>query len=382
MKYIGYFWLAGLIGALIQNQSCAAEPLMDTSLFVTARIGAMNSVKMGNFAQALKGEELALQIAQDQYGPTSLSLVPILNDKGVLQWSLAQYRDSEEDFKWGLALLEKNLGPDDPKVADSLDLLAALYIDLNRLEEAQLLEKRALALRAGVRPPNLEALSHSQDLLGRIELGLKKDAQAQTLFQEAQKNPEKFSKPDSSFSIDLWRDLAQAYSAEQNFPAAQSCLEKALETAQRNFAANSAEVADGMMALADFYRGHGPTEKSRSLYESALKIVRQFVGTNYDYEALPNMKRLARAYQAVGGTKSSGDFWGKIVQAEKSVFGSQHPRVALDLLQSAEVESALGQKGKAKADLKESLSILEHFFQEDHPLVVQAKGLLEELSKK
>lgn len=355
--------------------------MMDISLFVTARMGAVNSLKGGNFVQALKGEELALKIAQDQYGPTSLSLVPILEDKGTLEWHLAQYREAEQDFKWALALLERNRGPEDPQLANSLDLLAALYMDLNRLEEARLLVKRSHALREAKASGDSPALARSQELWGRIELGLQDGPQALTLFQAAQKNLGKASKPDPALSISLWGDLAQAYTLQHDLPQAGSCWEKALETAQKYFAADSAQVADGILDLAQFDRNHGPADKSGPLFDSALKIARQFVGTNYDEAALPHMKRLARAYEGTGDLKSALDMWKKIVKTEKTVWGARHPLVALDLEALAEIELQFGQKGGAQADLKESLTILRSFFPEEHPLVLRAKGLSAQISK-
>jgi hypothetical protein len=44
--------------------------------------------------------------------------------------------------------MEKALGPDHPNVALSLENLAALYRATNRVKEAEVLEKRAAAIRA------------------------------------------------------------------------------------------------------------------------------------------------------------------------------------------------------------------------------------------
>jgi hypothetical protein len=44
--------------------------------------------------------------------------------------------------------LEKALGPDHPHVAASLENMAALYRKTNRVKEAEVLEKRAAAIRA------------------------------------------------------------------------------------------------------------------------------------------------------------------------------------------------------------------------------------------
>lgn len=370
-----------LLGMVIPCAVWAAEPMMDISLLETSRMGAVNAVKTGDFAQALQGEEQALKIAQDQFGPTSLSLVPILEDKGVLQWRLARYGEAEQTLKWCLALMEKNLGPGDPKLADPLDLLAALYLDVNRLEEALLLGKRALALRGAGLPEDCQALANSQELLGRIELASKHAGQALALFQKARDILEKLPKPDPAVSIHLWKDLAQASFAQQNLAQTRTCLEKAVATAQQDFSPDSPQAADGMLDLANFDRGHGSADKSRGLDESALAIARKFVGTNYDYQALPDMKRLARALTATGDTLSAEGLWKKIIQTETAVFGPEHPRVAQDFIGLAETEMAPKGKEKAKSDLQKSLAILGHCFQEDHPLVLQTQALLKELSK-
>ncbi len=366
---------------LIPSVVWGAEPMMDIGLLETSRIGAVNAAKTGGFAQALRGEEQALKIAQDQFGPTSLSLVPILEDQGVLQWHLARYGEAEETLKWALALREKNLGPDDPQLAGSLDLLAALYGEMNRWEEARPLEKRALALRQAGASGDSRAISNSQELLGRVELALKNTGQALALFQQAQECLEKLSKPDPAASVNLWKDLARTFLARQNLPQAQACLEKALGADRKGFAPDSPQVADGMLDLADFDRGHGPADKSRALDDSALAIAKKFVGTNDDYQALPHMKRLARAYAAIGDGSSAGDLWKKVVQTETAVFGPEHPKVALDLAHLAEVELGLNRKEKAKKDLQKALLILKHSFQEDHPLVLETQGLLEETSE-
>ncbi len=176
-------------------------------------------------------------------------------------------------------------------------------------------------------------------------------------------------------------DLAHAFWAQQNGPKTRACLEKALATAQKGFTPDSPQVADGMLDLADFDRGHGSADQSRVLDESALAIAKKFVGTNDDYQALPHMKRLARALSSTGNASSAGDLWKKILKTETTVLGPEHPRVALDLDHLAEVELGLNRKEKARNDLQKSLSILKHSFQEDHPLVLQTQGLLEEMSK-
>ena len=365
----------GLLGAVVPGRLTAAEPMMDTSALTEFRGGSLNAANQGRFDQALKSEQTALRIAQDQYGPTSLSLVPILNDVAVLQWLLAEYRDAEESLKWGLALVEKNLGPDDPQVAGSLDLLAGLYGDEGRLLEAEGLEKRALVLRQALRPADPLALARTQDQLGQVELGLKNQPQALELFLEAQKNHGKAGQPDPDFSIHLWKHLALAYSAGMDSAQAQSCLEKALETAEKNLKPGTPGRTGALEDLADFYLAQDQPDKAKPLWESALASAGPRVGGECDVLTIPYFKGLARAEEALGDRSKARELWLKILQADRTAFGGRHPRVALDLMALAGLERKLGREGKAREDLKESLSILKDLFSKDHPLVLEAVSL-------
>ena len=49
--------------------------------------------------------------------------------------------------KKAIALAERNVGPDHPDVATSLENLAALYREMKRTKEAEALEQRAARIR-------------------------------------------------------------------------------------------------------------------------------------------------------------------------------------------------------------------------------------------
>ena len=361
--------------------SHAAEPMMDNPVLDTSRVGAFNSARDGGFAGALKAEEEALKIAGDKYGNLHPALVPILDDLGTLHRTLADYPQSEMNYKWGLALLEKNFGADDPRVADSLDLLAALYRDLNRLSEAELILKRSLSLREKNKREIPRALAQTLGLLGRVEQGRGNLPAALALFLRAQECLDKDPKPDTLQLISLSNDLAEIRGEEKNDSQAEACLEKSLAIAKNKFSTAGIEVTDAMLKLADFYHARHQDEKAGPLYVEALKISQSLVGTYYDYPALPYMKKLARAYQRAGNFEKAGDLWQKSLQTEIKVFGPQHPRIALGLINLAEVKADVKRNAKARQDLQQSLGILKNFFPGDHPLVVLVQEKLEKLSR-
>src|SRR5579872_1332120 len=125
-----------------------AERMMDSvDTFSVARNAAYMRIKDGDFAGALSAEEKALRSAEDRFGKLHPSIVPVLNDVAVIHRYLGHYAQAETDFKWGLAIREKTLGPDDPLVAESLSHLAALYDDWGRWQEGEFFAQRALTIR-------------------------------------------------------------------------------------------------------------------------------------------------------------------------------------------------------------------------------------------
>ncbi len=361
--------------------SVALGPVIDGAVYDASRGGAMEWLKEGEFLKAEQAEEKALKIAEEYQGPLHPDLISLYDDLGTLHRYMARYAEAEKEYQWGLALLGRNFGPGDPRAADSLEMLAALYADQARWEEAEWAARRALALRQAHPPQDPVFMAQSLELSGRIALGRGQASQAADLFRQALEWLGKSTQAPPGFSGTLGNDLAQALELVGDLPGAQDCLEKALDGAQKEFPGR-VEAADGMERLADFYRLKlRQPEKAAPLYSSAFKIYRGLVGTYFGYSSLPYMEKLAEAYEATGDGKASEKLWSQCLGVEKGVYGPQHPQVALGLIQLAETESGLKEYGRARENLKQSLAILRLFFGENHPLVLRADALLQKLPK-
>ncbi|MEO6810190.1 MAG: tetratricopeptide repeat protein [Isosphaeraceae bacterium] len=118
----------------------------------------------GEFKQGVEHMDRALTIYKNALGPEHPDVAQILNDVGGLCHGLARSRGeyrkpgksdqgtpfsdlAERSLERALAIREKAPGPDDLKVADSLNVLAAVYVAQTRYDEAESLMRRALAIR-------------------------------------------------------------------------------------------------------------------------------------------------------------------------------------------------------------------------------------------
>ena len=101
--------------------------------------------QQGNYAEAVKQTKAALSLAE-AFGPNDPRLAQTLNNLAVLYSRQGRDAEAELLYKRALAIVEKALGPEHPEVAIFLTNLAVLYSRQRRDAEAELLYRRALAI--------------------------------------------------------------------------------------------------------------------------------------------------------------------------------------------------------------------------------------------
>ena len=109
---------------------------------------AMELYRTGKYDRAIVVAKKALEVAEKNVGPNHPDVATSLNNLAELYRTQGQYAQAEPLYKRSLAIREKALGPDHPDVATSLNNLAWLYRATKRIVEAEKLEERAARIRA------------------------------------------------------------------------------------------------------------------------------------------------------------------------------------------------------------------------------------------
>jgi len=148
----------------------------------------------------------------------------------------------------------------------------------------------------------------------------------------------------SQETIFLLEAQSRAYLAVKNYPKAESSLQKALSLAKNIFSPESVEIADAIKKLGDLYLVTGQAEKSKPLFELALKNYKGFVGVYYGFSVLPYIHRLSEAYQSVGDFAAAKNLLEKGLATSRESFGPRHPLVAITLLRLARAEKRPGRE--------------------------------------
>ena len=104
--------------------------------------------RTGKYDRAVVVAKKALEVAEKNVDPNHPDVARSLNNLAAYYYTQGQYAQAEPLYKRALAILEKALGPNHPDVATSLENLAALCRATKRDEEAETLEQRAARIRA------------------------------------------------------------------------------------------------------------------------------------------------------------------------------------------------------------------------------------------
>jgi len=81
----------------------------------------------GHFAEALPLARQSLALREKELGPDDTKVATSLNVLGLVQYSAGNYDDAEPLYKRSLAIFEKALGPEREEVAGVLNNLGELY---------------------------------------------------------------------------------------------------------------------------------------------------------------------------------------------------------------------------------------------------------------
>jgi tetratricopeptide (TPR) repeat protein len=108
--------------------------------------------KRGNVAESERLYELAMRNLEGDYGPTSTSFGSWMPDLAWLYDEHGKPEKAEILLKRALAIREQAYGKDDPRVAESLDTYAKFLRRHQRHSEASAIETRARNIRDKLAP--------------------------------------------------------------------------------------------------------------------------------------------------------------------------------------------------------------------------------------
>ena len=141
MKVQRRLWLVLVLCVLLVS----IQALAQDALWKSHLDSGKKALEEGDYATAQKQFLAALQEAED-FGPQDSRLATTLNNLAVLYHTQGKYSDAEPLYRRALAIREKSLGPKHPDVATSLNNLAEVHRIQGKYADAEPLYRRSLAI--------------------------------------------------------------------------------------------------------------------------------------------------------------------------------------------------------------------------------------------
>jgi eukaryotic-like serine/threonine-protein kinase len=267
----------------------------------------------------------ATQVEKELVGQPELQ-VQLLTSMGRTYRRLAEYATSERLLEQALAIGERVYGPEDVRVALTLDYLGVVLADRGDYAGAGRQLERALAIR-------------------RKQLGSEHEDVAITL-----------------------AELGRVYQDEGLNQRAEPLHREALAIRRKVLGNEHRETAVSLSDLASVLRLNGNLDDAETLLNQCLELNRKTRGEDHPNTST-TLHDLALITAMRGENRSAETLFRRVLATERATLGDRHPVVATTLNALSHVLIAERRPDAAASSLEEALDIARAALGNDHQLV-------------
>ena len=211
-------------------------------------------------------------IATDQRLGDAAELSHGLKGLGLLYTNSGKYAQAEDLAQQQLAAFEKAYGPQDPRIADTLNDLGTDFELNGKLAEAEQTLSKALVIAQKAPSPSQSLIATIEQNLGGLLRNEGKYPQAESLMFQALNSRAKALGPDHPDVASALASLGLLYEYEMRFSDAERATRQALDIDTKALGPGSIATARMMVQLAHLYGSHGEPGPAEQLYVSAIRI--------------------------------------------------------------------------------------------------------------
>jgi tetratricopeptide (TPR) repeat protein len=204
-----------------------------------------------------------------------------LNDMAVVYYDNANYKEAELLYKRALAIREKSLVGNHPDIATVLNNLAALYKVTNRFSEAEPLMKRALAIDEASLGKGHPKVAADLNNLAQLYKATNRLSQAEPLMKRAVgilENPGGEPLPNYAGALS---NLAELYRVTKRLSEAEPMYKRALAIDEASLGKDHPKVAIRLNNLGLLYQDTNRLSEAEPMYKRALAIFEKSLGPNH-----------------------------------------------------------------------------------------------------
>ena len=230
--------------------------------------------RMGMEAKALPLLERAAAIGRHTLGPNDPRLAQSLNDLGVLHRRQGRFTEAENLLRESLAMRRRILGSRNNEVAITLVELSRSLTERGRSDEAEPLLREALAIRTAVFGDEHRETATSKSDLGHWLLRRGDVAGAEKLLRENLETTQRVLGADHANTAMAKTAVASVLLAKGDPVAAEVMLREALDLNRRLFTYKPIEYVGNLNALGLALEAQGKLPEAQALVDESLRTAR------------------------------------------------------------------------------------------------------------
>jgi CHAT domain-containing protein/tetratricopeptide (TPR) repeat protein len=284
--------------------------------------------------------------------------------QGVEHWETVDARLSLENIH----ILEKLT----PEERQRLAQANAAYLDAIRLhregraEEGIRFAEKSLDIRKAIIGEQHPNYARSLNTLGALYSANGDFPRAESLYQRALRvGKSVFGEQHPAYATTL-TNLGGLYLEMGDFTRAVPLHQKALEVMKFVHGEQHPDYAVALDNLAALYHDLGDDARAAPLHYKAIEIMSSVLGPQHPDYAI-SLSNLARVYCSTGEYAKAEPLFRQSLEIRKSVFGERHPAYAMNLSGLGELYFAMGDYSQAESFFRQSLEIRKSVFGERHP---------------
>lgn len=221
-----------------------------------------------------QGKDLGKVTSTERLSATLTNEAELLSKQG-------RYNDAIVIARKALEVIKKEVGPEHPDVATSLNKLAMLYYAQSKYEQAESLFKKALEIRDNALGPEHPHVARNLCNLANVYFAQRKYEQAESLLKRSLAIWENTVTPEQSDMATTLNSLALVYCYNGQREEAELLFNRALVIREKVLGLEHPDVANSLIGLAALHNSRGEYDKTEPLYGRILSIREKALGMEH-----------------------------------------------------------------------------------------------------
>jgi serine/threonine protein kinase/tetratricopeptide (TPR) repeat protein len=285
---------------------------------------------------------------------------------------LGRYDEAEPNLRKSLAIRRAALPPGHPDIATSLNNLASLLQDKNKLADAEPLFREAIQIYRAAVPPEHANIASSLDNLAWLLQSQNRIEEADPLYREAisiRRASLPAGHPDIAKGLN---NLASLLQSQNKLADAEPLFREALAIRRAGLPAAHPDVAAGLNNLASVLQAENKLDEAEPLFREAVQIFRASLPPGHPdiARALNNLASLLKTRNKLAEAEP---LFRESLAIRRAALPAGHPDIAISLNNLAWLLQAQNKPAEAEPLAREALALWRAALPAGHPTI--AKGL-------